>query len=181
MYSKISLFRNGERQVKCKLKLEDGRELTVEIDENTLRSIEEPKKTGYEKVAFDEKYWIFDGYDVYINYCNGDTGNKLYYENANYYSDKTVAENNARADTLMRKLRRFAVEHRKRKLDWGNDKQKKWLITYWHDALKIAVDHNLQYHGFGQIYFDSKETTLLAIEEFKDELIWYFTEYKDSL
>ena len=32
-----------------------------------------------------------------------------------------------------------------------------------------------------EIYFDSQETAGRVIEEFKDELTWYFTEYKDSL
>ena len=33
----------------------------------------------------------------------------------------------------------------------------------------------------GTILFDSEETAQAAIDEFHDELIWYFTEYKDSL
>ena len=34
---------------------------------------------------------------------------------------------------------------------------------------------------FGGIYFDTESAVSLAIETFHDELIWYFTEYKDSL
>ena len=34
---------------------------------------------------------------------------------------------------------------------------------------------------FGGIYFDTAEAANLAISTFRDELIWYFTEYKDSL
>ena len=34
---------------------------------------------------------------------------------------------------------------------------------------------------FGAIHFDSEETANAAMDKFHDELIWYFTEYKDSL
>lgn len=164
------------------LKLENGKELTVEIDENTLKSIEEPKKTGYERVELGSQYYVEnptepvekmteDGYDV----------DELYYSAANYYSDKTVAENNARADNLMRKLRRFAVEHRKQKLDWNNTNICKYPIYYRIASHDIIVGSSSVSKGFGHIYFDTKETAEKAIEEFKDELIWYFTEYKDSL
>ena len=34
---------------------------------------------------------------------------------------------------------------------------------------------------FGVIYFDLGETANAAIDEFRDELIWYFTEYKEGL
>lgn len=166
--------------MKGTLKLEDGREFTVELGGKALDHPEEPKKTGYEKVAFDEKYWFFDGYDVDINYCNGDRDDQLLYENANYYSDKTVAENNARADTLRRKLRRFAVEHRKKESDWKCWSDK-FYIEYNYEDESLETDSDCLYRGFGKIYFDSNENAEAAIEEFKDELIWYFTEYKDSL
>lgn len=43
------------------------------------------------------------------------------------------------------------------------------------------IDQNIYYRYHGIIYFDSGEAAQLAIETFHDELIWYFTEYKDSL
>lgn len=36
-------------------------------------------------------------------------------------------------------------------------------------------------NDFGQVYFDTKECTEQVIEEFKDELIWYFTEFKSRM
>ena len=107
------------------------------------------------------------------------------YDAANYYSDETVAKNNARADTLYRKLRRFAVEHRVHTLDWKISFQQKWYIYYDYcgrmggDNLCVACYREIR--DFGNISFDSQKTAEAAIKEFKDELIWYFTEYKDSL
>ena len=111
----------------------------------------------------------------YEDYCN------VKYEGANYYSDRTVAENNARADKLYRQLRRFAVEHRKKEIDWDNENMYKFFFYYIHKEDKFEVLTSYLCQDYGNIYFDSEEAARLAIETFKDELIWYFTEYKDSL
>lgn len=100
------------------------------------------------------------------------------YEAANYYSSETLAKNNARADKLMRQLRRFAVEHRENELDWNNTYQPKYYIHY---DTSLVIGYIFYTRDFGCIYFDTRETTQAAIETFNDELIWYFTEYKDSL
>lgn len=168
--------------MKGTLKLEDGRELTIEIDENTLKPIEEPKKTGYERVELNKYYFSISTDNSAIKIHNdGLPYDEEQYIDANYYSDKTVAENNIRADTLMRKLRRFAVEHREYELDWNGDNQSKYEIYYYHKDQRIKISPYVNCQGFGCIYFDTQETAKLAIKEFKDELIWYFTEYKDSL
>lgn len=102
------------------------------------------------------------------------------YEVANYYSSFDVAYNNARADKLMRQLRRFAVEHREEELDW-NSMQNKYYFYFDHDDDIICIESYMSAQDFGAIYFDTDETAQLAIDTFHDELIWYFTEYKDSL
>lgn len=168
--------------MKATLKFEDGRELTVDVSEETLKQIKKPvKKTGYEFVEDGEEHYILQGDDKLCETSKNARYDHDAYENGNYYSDKTIAENNARADTLMRKLRRFAVEHRKKELDWENDCQSKVYIEYSHDRHTFEIDEDFDYQSFGKIYFDSEGTAQAAINEFKDELLWYFTEYKDSL
>lgn len=103
-----------------------------------------------------------------------------YYDTANYYSFPTVAENNARADKLMRQLRRFAVEHRENEIDW-NDNSRKYCIYNEGNTNNLKIDYCFRIRYPGCIYFDTPEAARFAIETFNDELIWYFTEYKDSL
>lgn len=168
--------------MKGTLKLEDGRELIIDIDENTLKPIEEPNKTGYERVEINKYYFSINTNNEAIKIHNdGLPYDEEQYINANYYSDKTVAENNIRADTLMRKLRRFAVEHRKKDINWDDSNQLKYEIYYYHSNQSIKTSPYQNCQVFGTIYFDTAETAKLAIEKFKDELIWYFTKYKDSL
>lgn len=171
--------------MKGTLKLEDGRELIVELGDEALSHLDVPKKTGYERAYIGEKYYtVLQGkvesfHELEIGkgglYCLED------YKDANYYSDKTVAENNARADTLMRKLRRFAVEHREENINWDDSNQLKYEIYYDHFDQIIKTYSYQNSQSFGLTYFDTRETAELAIEEFKDELMWYFTKYKDSL
>ena len=169
--------------MKAKLIIED-KEIEVEISEEEYKKLQpsEEKKTGYERVPESDIYFYAHsgGYvgTASEDYCNIDNE---YYELANYYSDKTVAENNARADNLMRQLRRFSVEHRGHEVDFNSTETAKHYIFY--DCIHNELDITFTFFArvFGMVYFDSEETARAAIDEFRDELIWYFTEYKDSL
>lgn len=167
----------------AKLVVED-KEFDIEILDPKLQELIAPKKkTGYERVEQDKVFWyqngdgsVMCGYDHHNVNCNN------YFDHANYYSDMTVSEDNARADNLMRQLRRFAVEHREKELNFQE-------TVYWigydfkslNDLAVLLNEEGLWAKSYGIIYFDSKKTAQLAIETFRDELIWYFTEYKGSL
>lgn len=159
----------------------EGKEFPIEIQDPELEKMLKPtKKTGYERLNCGMFYAVDSDNDIRMgNEINGDYTQKLY-ESANYYSEKIVAENNARADKLMRQLRRFAVEHRNRNIDWCKNTCK-YYVFYDHRQNRLDVIDNQSHETYGVIYFDSEEIANFAIETFHDELIWYFTEYKDSL
>lgn len=168
--------------MKAKLTI-NGKEFEVEISEEQAKALTETKKkTGYERVGRKEKYYYaaHNGKVEFFPDVYDESDNSLY-NIVNYYSDKTVAENNARADRLYRQLRRFAVEHRKNKINWNNIRTNKWMIVYNHDVKILDCVYRSTVQCVGTIFFDTYETAQLAIKTFKDELIWYFTEYKDSL
>ena len=169
--------------MKAKLIIED-KEIEVEISEEEYKKLQpsEEKKTGYERVPESDIYYYANpkgDVDTTVEDCY-DVDNECY-ESANYYSDKTVAENNIRADKLMRQLRRFSVEHRGRGIDFNSTETEKHYIYY--DCVRDELRTTYTFYAgvFGVIYFDSEETANAAIDAFRDELIWYFTEYKDSL
>ena len=167
--------------MKAKLIVE-GREFPIEIlDEELKKLISDSKKTGYERCN-DKTYFTESFGYVLERMDDGEAIDESYYKCSNYYSDKAVAENNTRADNLMRQLRRFAVEHRKNAFDWCDSEEEKWSIFY--DAVngaKLDAWDSYTSREFNSIYFDSYKTAKLAIETFHNELMWYFTEYKDSL
>ena len=169
--------------MKAKLIIED-KEIEIEISEEEYKKLQlsEKKKTGYERVP--------EGDYFYYESCRGNAESSIdeycyidneYYASAYYYSSEIVAENNARADKLMRQLRRFSVEHREDEVNLNNANTQKHCIYYDYENDKLGGGLALCSKFFGTIYFDSKKIAQTAIDEFHDELIWYFTEYKDSL
>lgn len=169
--------------MKAKLIIE-GKEFEVEISKEEYKKIQttEEKKTGYERVSEGSGFFYISsvGVTTYGLDQHEDIDDS-YYETGNYYSSVSIAENNARADRLMRRLRRFAVKHRKCGIDWHDINNNKYYIYGNFETNSIDIGINTFLRDFGVIYFDSKETAQAAIDEFHDELIWYFTEYKDSL
>ena len=169
--------------MKAKLIIE-GKEIEVEISEEEYKKLQssEEKKTGYERVPEND--------DFYYDFANGKVESGFddrcyidddYYDVANYYSSETIAKNNSRADKLMRQLRRFSVEHREHGVSFNDANAEKYYIYYDYSDDKLGVGFVLRTRIFGTIYFDSEEVANAVIDEFHDELIWYFTEYKDSL
>ena len=169
--------------MKAKLIIED-KEIEVEISEEEYKKLQpsEEKKTGYERVPEASIYFYdcFRGCPAYAA-DDYDVVDNEYYESANYYSSEDVAENNARADKLMRQLRRFAVEHRECGVDFNDIKTKKYYLYYDYEDNELRTTFMFYFKHFGAIHFDSEGAAQAAIDEFYNELIWYFTEYKDSL
>ena len=169
--------------MKAKLIIED-KEIEIEISEEEYKKLQpsEEKKTGYERVPKPNIYFYVTpsgGVDTTLEDCY-DIDDECY-ESANYYSSGIVAENNARADKLMRQLRRFSVEHREREVDFNDMNTKQYCIYYDYGNNTLGTAFTLCARVFGVIYFDSERTANAAIDAFREELIWYFTEYKDSL
>lgn len=169
--------------MKAKLIIE-GKEIEIEISEEEYKKLQpsEEKKTGYERVPKNGKYFYeFGKGDVESDIEDCYDIDDEYYASANYYSSEIVAENNTRADKLMRQLRRFSVEHREDGVDFNSTETAKHYIFY--DCIHDELDITFTFFArvFGMVYFDSEETAQAAMDEFHDELIWYFTEYKDSL
>ena len=160
----------------------DGKEIDVQINEEDLKKLTTTDKiTGYERVRYGSTYYI-DSYSEVDAFEEEDYKfDEKAYKSGNYYSDSDVANNNVRADNLMRQLRRFAAENRKEYIDWENKNQNKYYLRYDYLNKKIYVGLIQSFRDFGQIYFDTKDIAELAMEKFKNELLWYFTEYRDSL
>ena len=162
------------------------KDIEVDITEEELAKLAEPQKTskptGYERVKEDDVYYYVKSYGEtqWVREACDEIDDK-YYDVANYYSSELVAENNDRADKLMRQLRRFAVEHREREIDWNDSDISKYCIRYDYDVSAWYVDTYNSMRFFAGIYFDSYNTAQAAINAFHDELMWYFTKYKDSL
>lgn len=161
-----------------------GREVSVEIPDAKLEElIAEKKRTGYERAkSGDAFWWVTGSNDIFSAHEDGLLSQSNAYKIANYYSDYAIATANARADTLMRKLRRYAAEHGgiPSAEDWQSPYSDKWCVASRMGNNPFA-DGWSSIRTAGVVYFLSREACEAAISEFRDDLLWYFTEYEPQL
>lgn len=169
-----------------KLVLDNGKEikLTEEITSKLQEVIDkETKDTGWckEDLKTDDNYYVIKsngGIDLFKQGIQ-DKYSFDYncYKNANKFSSKELAEKVAFKQALERKLMRFSDEHEGDKIDKTSYNDPKYNIFYHikDKELRVGTVYNGLY--FGEAYFYSKEIAEQAIEEFKDDLIKYFTIY----
>ena len=165
----------------------NGKNIKAEISEEQAKilGLIEEQRTGYERVEKRETYYVINTEDdsmINITEFNDQTDERCY-NTGNYYSDKTIAENNARADRLLRQLRQWQALNDKpiSVEDWNNESKKKWFIIYSYSSEEMYAEYYYIMRLPNTIYFATKEKAEEAIEVFKDELIWYFTEYVQRL
>lgn len=165
----------------------NGKTIQTEINEEQAKilglTIDKPK-TGYERVEKNSIYF-FDNSTGGVNEVTDrrDMLDQKIYDSDNYYSDRTIAENNARADSLLRHLRQWQALNDKSILveDWEDNGKSMWCIMYSYGAEKLYANNFYYTRLPNVIYFTTQEKAEDAIEQFADELIWYFVEYQQRL
>ena len=152
----------------------NGKTVQVEMTEEQLKElgvIKERSRTGYERVKKDETYYVIDTeYNSMSKITEfNDQEDEQCYNAGNYFNDKIIAENNARADKSISMS------------DWKNDNISKYYVDYdcFHEL--FFVTYAVRRRSLNNIYFTSDEKAKEAIEVFRDELLWYFTEYQQRL
>ena len=169
--------------MQVELKVND-KSVQAEISEEQLKKlglIEDKPKTGYERVDEDESYFVDDTINDGHEVLGGRTlVNNLYYINGNYYNDKSIVENNARADRLLRQLRQWQALN-DRAINWKNKDIRKYTIRYDYAMNMFNVIPNVCERCLNDVYFTTRETAQRAINVFKAELEWYFTQYQQRL
>lgn len=162
----------------------DGKSVELDLTAEQMAALglkEEKKKTGYER---NNHFYYATGIDGIIQACEASSVYDHYYECANYYTDEKLAEANARADKLMRQLRRFAAENGgiPSVEDWKKSHEtNKYEIYYSYRTGRFEVNELWTSRTIGSPCFATQKAAKDAIEKFHNELIWYFTEYEAML
>lgn len=170
--------------MKVELKV-NGKTVQVEIPEEQLKElgvIKERSRTGYERVKKGEMYYLIDTeYNSMLKITEfNNQEDEQCYNTGNYYNDKVIAENNARADKLLRCLRQWQALN-DRAINWKNKNIRKYTIRYDYAMNMFNVIPNFCERCLNDVYFTTRETAQRAINVFKVELEWYFTQYQQRL
>lgn len=165
-----------------KLVLDNGKEIVLnETLANQLQEVidesskVEKKQTGWNRVKEGKNYYVISSSYITNSKENNDRIDENLYDKANYFSSKELAEKITFRQTLERKLMRFSAEHEGDKIDLKNSDLTKFYIYYDNDINNLKISSFYTCYDIGIIYFYSKEIAEQAIEEFKDDLIKYFT------
>lgn len=167
--------------MKATLKLEDGREIQVELSDKDVDTIIKPKKTGWERVKPKEFYLCIcsDG-QVSAAEDEGDDIDKHWYIIGNYFSDEQLANDQARAISLWLRIKRWAAEHCE-PVEWeGCSDKYSFHWDYMDERIRVSGVTIVCRKAF-TVYFDTEEHAKQCAKEFEDELTWYFTKCKDRM
>ena len=179
---KVELKMN-DKSVQAEISEEQLKETVLFEQLKKLGLIEDKPKTGYERVEKYSVYFFNSGGGTHEVIDNKDKIDKANYDSGNYYSDCEIAKNNIRADRLLCYLRQWQAQNDKviSVEDWNNESKKKWFIIYSYSSEEMYAEYYYIMRLPNTIYFATKEKAEEAIEVFKDELLWYFTEYVQRL
>lgn len=160
----------------------NGKPIELELTEEQVEVLEqaEKKKTGWERAEIGEIYFVNAIRVAQQEEETGSSSDNTYYKDASYFTNETLIKNILIAQLLQRKLWRRSAELCE-KVDWNNEDVIKWCICYdfvQKDMYTLTVK---RLYDFGQVYFDTQEHAKQVMEEFRDELIWYFTKFQSRM
>lgn len=144
----------------------NGKTYEVQLTDEQVTEIE--KATGFERAEEGEDYFSIDATGTI--YSRNMYLEELY-NNANYYTDESLAEWCNRNDTLNRKMRRWAAEHNTEPIDW-NKCNDKYYIYYDYEESRVNVYHAQCCARIGDIFFFDYVIAKAAVEKFGDEIKW---------
>ena len=164
-----------------------GREISIpiqltadQLNEIVLAMQSDERLTGWEKPERGSPCYYEDALGRVQKFTVDEPSEaqlELLYTKANCFSSETLAMNMARGDQLIRELRRFAISHRTKPLDY--DEGYTIGYNYTDKCLEVGVSGN--WMAFGDVIFESEELAREAMNVYAAELIWYFTEMRDTL
>lgn len=102
----------------------NGKTIEAEISKEQAKELGliAKKNTGYEQVEYRDEYYSVNVLGGVDDTCDvGLITDKAAYFDGNYYSDEKIAENNAKADRLLRKLRQWQALNDEPALQYAKD------------------------------------------------------------
>lgn len=158
----------------------DGEVLYAEIPDEEINKLvaKKNRKTGYERANLGSSYYAINDFREIFEFDEeNEPHDQSGYDVANYYTDKTVAENMARAQLLWNKIHRRAIELCSPAII--NSEQLCYTITFNSRTGDVFPTGWSAARAFGVVWFDTENHCRQVIDEFRDELLWYFTEFRD--
>lgn len=161
----------------------DGKEYTAQMSDEQVKEIaqQERTRTGYERVKLGERFYTSAHepcHSPQVEERKLSTRNALF-ERGDYVNDEQLFYDRDRARVLHDRLEQWQALNDE-PVDWGNNKPK-YHIQFDYQQKEICMSGACYTRDEGVVYFTTFEKAQEAIEVFRDELMWYFTEYRSRL
>lgn len=152
-------------------------------ERSTLLSLIEKANKPKNKVWKPEKdeiyYYLYSYGKIEEDTWDNINEDRIRYAIGNCFKTKEEAEFALERQKVITELKRFALEHNEKEIDWNNIEQRKCFLSYQHDKNIIFIDfyYSVQIYN---IYFTSEEIAQAAIKEIGEErLRKYYFEVKE--
>lgn len=157
---------------------------TVEIDipdEKLEELVTEQKKTGWERPNDSDTFYLIDEeYRVKpYGFLKGGRSSERCYHVGNCFNSLKFAENIAHYQSLDLRIRRRIAEICE-PVDLCNANADKYTLYYDNVFHKVTWTRHISIH-FATWYCDTEAHAEQIINEFSEELMWYFTEFRDRM
>ena len=150
----------NDKSVRVEMTEKQLKELGLIEQLKKLGLLEDKPRTGYEgrEECNNKKHYFVNTIDLVIEDENTVLFDQNRYDVGNYYSDKTIAENNARADRLLRQLRRWQAQNDEpiSVEDRNNESKKKWFIIYSYSVGEFNPLHYIKFNFLIQVLYFNK-------------------------
>ena len=161
----------------------DGKEYMAQMSDEQVKEIaqQERARTGYERVKLGEYFYTSaheHGHSPQVEERYISTRNALF-ERGDYVNDEQLFYDRDRARVLHDRLEQWQALNDD-PVDWGEGTAK-YIIIYDYKNNSFDIDDWHESRFIGTVYFSDAEKAQEAIEVFRDELMWYFTEYRSRL
>lgn len=168
----------------------DNNNITVNMENlsqeerSTLLSLIEkankPKNKVWKPEENETYYYLYSYGNIEKATCANSNMNKNRYAIGNCFKTKEEAEFALEKQKVITKLKRFALEHNKEKIDWNNSKMK-YFLYFNHEKNCIVITYSCIHQYICEpIYFTSEKIAQAAIKEIGEErLKKYYFEVKE--
>lgn len=148
--------------------------LTEEEIKILMRLIEKSNKQKSElwKPEENGRYYYLNGTGIVecSHWIDSFTDNNRF-DVGNVFKTKEEAKFSIVKQNVFVELQRYAIEHNEGELDWNDNNERKYCITYKHNFNKVGIFADLSRQCIGQIYFTSAEIASDAINEIGEDKI----------
>lgn len=169
----------------------DNNNITVNMENlsqeerSTLLSLIEkankPKNKVWKPEENEKYYYLYSYGKIDEDTWDNTNTDRIRYEIGNCFKTKEEAEFALERQKVIMELKRFALEHNEKEIDWSNRCQNKYFLYFNHDKNRIMISYYYIYQYICEpIYFTSEKIAQQAIKEIGEErLKKYYFEVKE--